>query len=218
MKKLLKSKITTQYQTLCSRGVAGKPKRCVCGNFLILNGKTRYGKQRFLCRTCKTTKVAEPKVITYGNHFNNQIIQLTNEGLGIRSTARVLGIAPSTVIRKILAIAESIEMSKILNGPGDVQVDELHTIVQNKKRAIYVIYPWSQELKEVLSLAVGTRPKNNLRKVVNPLLEADVKSINTDRYSGYKRIVPKKKHTTLILEAVLKIYFWADLNSTTYTN
>lgn len=79
MKKSLKSKIKAPNVTSCSRGVDGKPQRCVCGDFLTLNGRTRYGKQRFLCRRCKTTKVAEPKISDYGDQFNKQIIQLTNE-------------------------------------------------------------------------------------------------------------------------------------------
>ncbi|AEA42437.1 IS1 transposase [Fluviicola taffensis DSM 16823] len=128
--------------------------------------------------------------------FNKQIIQLTNEGLGIRSTARVLGIAPSTVIRKILAIADGIVPPRISNGLERIQVDEVHTFIQNKDREIYIIYSWDQELKRALSLAVGTRSKVNLRSVVNPLLSAEVVSINTDKYSGYKGVVPKKLHTT----------------------
>lgn len=195
MKKLLKSKLKTKNLTSCSRGVDGKQKRCECGHFLILNGKTNYGKQRFLCRTCNTTKVADPKRVTYGNRFNNQIIQLTREGLGIRSTARVLGIAPSTVIRKILVIADGIVPPCILNGLR-IQVDEVHTFIQNKNREIYIIYSWSQELKMALSLTVGTRSKVHLRSVVNPLLSSEIESINTDKYSGYKGVVPKKLHTT----------------------
>ncbi len=165
MKKLLKSKIKTQNRTSCSRGVDEKRKRCKCGDFLIFNGKTNYGKQRFLCRRCKTTKVAEPNISSYGMQFNKQIIQLTNEGLGIRSSARVLGIAPSTVIRKILAIADGIVPPRISNGLERIQVDEVHTFIQNKDREIYIIYSWDQELKRALSLTVGTRSKVNLDSV-----------------------------------------------------
>ncbi len=81
----------------------------------------------------------------------------------------------------MLSIADAIETPEVLKVLGRIQVDELHTIVQNKKREVYVIYSWDNETKSVLSLTIGTRSKANLRKVINPLLEVEAESINTDR-------------------------------------
>lgn len=181
--------------TSCFRSV-GELMSCTdCSNKLIKYGKTKNGKQRYYCCHCLKSQVLKPCKPGYGNKFNKQIVQFTREGLGIRSTARILGIAPSTIIRKILAIADGIVPSCILNGLR-IQVDEMHTFIQNKKREIYIIYSWSRELKRALSLAVGTRSKANLRSVINPLLNSNIESINTDRYSGYRGVVPKKFHTT----------------------
>ena len=44
------------------------------------------------------------------------IIQLTKEGLGIRSTARVLGISTTTLLKRIIAIANSIPQPIISKG------------------------------------------------------------------------------------------------------
>jgi len=162
----------------------------------VKNGKTPGGKQRFLCRACKSSKVIDPQPRSYGNRYDRKIIQLTKEGLGIRSTARILDISPSTVIRKILCIAERIDPPEVPKILGRIQVDELHTFVQNENRKICVIFSWDQSLKRVFSLTVGTRSKVNLRKVINPLLEVTVESINTDGYPGYRGVIPKKKHTT----------------------
>ena len=187
------SKINDESRTRCFRVV---DESLQTGCIWLKNGKTKYGKQRYLCRSCQRSKVDDPKTTDFGVKYNDQIIELTKEGLGIRSTARVLSISPATVIRKILQIAEQIELPKIPERLGRIQVDELHTFVQNKDREVYVIYSWDQESKQALSLAVGTRSKTNLRLVVNPLLVAEIESINTDRYSGYKGVVPKKLHTT----------------------
>ena len=194
---MLNSKINDQISTSCFSVVDNIEKHCECGVALLKNGKTKYGKQRYLCRICNSSKVENPKRISYESSFNQQIVQLKNEGLGIRSTARVLGISPATVIRKILKVASKIDVPKIPEKLGRIQVDEVHTFIQNKDREIYIIYSWDQESKRALSLIVGTRSKVNLRSVINPLLSSEIESINTDRYSGYKGVVPKKIHTTI---------------------
>lgn len=170
---------------------------CKDSSRLSKNGRTKYGSQRFLCRICNKTRVHLAASKGYGDRFNERIVQLTKEGLGIRSTARVLGIAPSTVLNKILSIAVNIQKPEIPSGLKFVQVDEIHTYVQQKKESIYIIYSWSQELRRVLSLAVGRRSRVNLKQVVDPLLRSGAQKINTDRYSGYKGVVPVKTHTTL---------------------
>jgi len=132
MKKLLRSKIKVQISTSCLRVVDGSVRNWDCGNSLVKNGITKYGKQRFLCQECKTTRVTEPKQYGYGNSLNSKIIQLTKEGLGIRSISRVLGISPSTVIRKILKITEGINAPRIPTQLGRIQIDELHTFFENR--------------------------------------------------------------------------------------
>lgn len=238
---MLRSKINTQISTSCFSGVGETGKSSECSGNPIKHGKTKAGKQRYLCRSCGVSFVKNPQPKGYEKQFDLQIVQLKKEGLGVRSTARFLGISPATVIRRILNVSEKIIPPKIPAQPGRIQVDEVHTFIQNKDREIYIIYSWSQDLKRVLSLTVGTRSKVNLRKVIDPLLEAGVQTINTDKYSGYKGVIPKTKHTTfkrknngierqnlnlrthlkrlnrrticfskstLMLEAVLKIYCW----------
>jgi IS1 family transposase/transposase-like protein len=230
------------FHPSCFNSVDGKSTCTKCGNKVVKNGKTAHGNQRYWCRFCQTSKVLFVKQNGFGSIFDKQIVQLTKEGNGIRSTARILTISPATILRKLLRIAQNIEPPKIPVNLKRIQVDELHTIIQNKKREIYVIYSWSQELKRVLTLAIGTRSKNNLRLVVDPLLAANAQTINTDGYSGYIGVVTKNIHTTyktrnngierqnlnlrthlkrlnrrticfskssLILEAILKIYCWS---------
>ena len=193
---MLKTKINDQIRTSCFSGVDKLIKCSECAVSLVRNGLTKAGKQRFLCKSCGSSKVQNPGQNGYKEQYDFQIVRLKIEGLGIRSTARFLGISAATVVRRILIIAENIEIPKIPDKLGRIQVDELHTIIQSKKREIYVIYSWDQDSKRALSLTVGTRSKANLRKVINPLLESEVESINTDMYSGYRGVVPKKKHTT----------------------
>jgi len=75
-------------------------------NSMVKNGKTPYGKQRFICKNCKTSRVENYIYKAYQPNLNQQIIILTKEGLGIRSTARVLKISTTTLLKRIISIAK----------------------------------------------------------------------------------------------------------------
>lgn len=66
---------------------------------IIKNGFTKNRKQQYHCKTCTT------RFIDYYTNkaclptTNNNIIKLTKEGLGIRSTARILQISATTLDR-----------------------------------------------------------------------------------------------------------------------
>ncbi|WP_370514211.1 IS1-like element transposase [Flavobacterium sp. SLB02] len=49
-------------------------------------------------------------------NINQNIIQLTKEGLGIRSTARILNISTTTLLKRIVSIARSISKPIISKG------------------------------------------------------------------------------------------------------
>lgn len=196
MKKSLKQLKLSSTCTSCSAGVEKSINSCGCGGILSKYGFTKQGNQRFICKKCNVSQVLNPKTNGYGNSYNQKIILYTKEGLGIRSIGRILKIAPSTVLRKILVISNTILNPIIPLNLERVQVDELHTFIGNKSKGVYIIYSFSQEVGKVLSMTVGSRSKVNLRSVVSPLLEADVTKINTDGYSGYKGVVPMRIHTT----------------------
>lgn len=77
----------------------------------VKNGKTKSGKQRYICKSCKKTQVESYAYKAYDSNINRQIITLTKEGLGIRSTARVLGISATTLLKRIVSIAQNISRS-----------------------------------------------------------------------------------------------------------
>ena len=67
-------------------------------------GKTRMGKQRYLCRNeaCSTRTF----IMDYDYHgrrpeIKSQIIDMAVNGRGIRDTARVLGISTDTVLSEL---------------------------------------------------------------------------------------------------------------------
>ena len=70
-------------QTMCYRCVGDIQK-------MIKYGKTKSGSQRYICRVCGKTRVGNYVYRAYRNDTNQKIIQLIKQGLGIRSTARIL--------------------------------------------------------------------------------------------------------------------------------
>lgn len=72
-------------------------------------GKTPGGKQRYQCSGCKKTSVLEYDNVACKEEINKKIVLLTKEGLGIRSTARVLKISPTTLLKRLLQISQAIK-------------------------------------------------------------------------------------------------------------
>ena len=73
-------------------------------NELVKFGKTRQGKQRFQCRSVNCegrTFILDHSYPGRSREVKQQIIDMAMNGSGIRDTARVLHISPSTVIKEL---------------------------------------------------------------------------------------------------------------------
>lgn len=84
-------------------------------------------------------------------NINEKIIQLTKEGLGIRSTARILKISATILLKRIVLIAKSINKPLISRGKT-YEVDELCTYIRNKKNYIWLVYALEKNSKMWLVL------------------------------------------------------------------
>jgi len=71
---------------------------------LVKNGKTRQGKQRFMCRAefCQgRTFLLNYAYAGQSRQVKEQIVDMALNGSGIRDTARVLHVSTSTVIKEL---------------------------------------------------------------------------------------------------------------------
>ncbi|MCB9165206.1 MAG: IS1 family transposase [Flavobacteriales bacterium] len=158
------------------------------------NRKGRRGPAQLLqCAECGKYQRALYTRKAYTPGMDARIVQLTREGCGIRSTGRVLGISPSTVIARIKRIAARL-------GPGFIpkgrryEVDELSTYIRNKKNRVWVAYALDRKDKSVVGIRVGKRSKRMLRPLIDTLLLADAKRIHTDGCDIYPTLVPANLH------------------------
>lgn len=171
--------------------------RCVDErNLMVKNGKTRSGKQRYLCKICKSTRVENYTYFAYRSNIDQQIIILTKEGLGIRSTARVLQISTTTLLKRILLIAKSIKQPMIPMGK-EYEVDELCTYVGKKGRRIWLVCALERKNRNIVSFNIGRRTAQTLKKVTDSLHLSQAKKIFTDKLNIYGTLIKKKAHKVI---------------------
>jgi len=88
---------------------------------IIKNGFTKNRKQQFYCKNCNTRSIDYYSNKAYCKNINSSIIQLIKEGVGIRSTARILIISTTTVLKRIVLIAKSIQPKNLTQLPFQTQ-------------------------------------------------------------------------------------------------
>lgn len=105
----------------------------------------KYGKandkQLHYCRTCKTRFAATTGTAFFGLHLSEEaigrIIHHAAEGVGVRATARLLGLDKDTVNRVVLRAGEHCErvLSDLLRSLNlnEAQLDELWAFVKKRK-------------------------------------------------------------------------------------
>lgn len=64
---------------------------------MIKYGKTKSGNQRYICKLYRKTRVKYYTYQAYKTYIDGSTVQLTKEGLGIRSTARILNISTTNL-------------------------------------------------------------------------------------------------------------------------
>jgi len=161
---------------------------------MIKYGKTKSGNQRYICRVCGKTRVENYAYLAYKAEINQNIIQLTKEGLGIRSTARILKISATTLLKRIVFIARNITKPIISRGKT-YEVDELCTYIRHKKNYIWLVYALEKNSKAVVSFNVGKRTNKTLSRVLDTLKLSEAKKIFTDRLKNYWYLLNEETHS-----------------------
>ena len=169
--------------------------RCVGQSEFIKFGKTKEGKQRYQCKNCKRTSVLKYTYSAYKQDFNSKIIQFTKEGLGIRSTARILKISVTTLLKRIILIAENIKRP-ILPFGKKYELDEMRFFIRKKTNPQWLVYALDRETKQIVNFYIGRRNNKTLNAVVKTLLNAKAEKIYTDKLKNYKYLISQTIHTT----------------------
>lgn len=160
---------------------------------IIKNGTTKTKKQQYFCKNCKRRFLDFYTYHAYLPQINSQIILLTKEGLGIRSTARVLKISITTLLKRITTIAKEIKTPTLSYGQT-YEMDEIRFFIRSKKNLNWLVYAIDKKSKQVASFFIGKRTNKTLKAVTKTLENADAKTIYTDGLINYQFIIPQDIH------------------------
>lgn len=165
-----------------------------CNGKCIKNGFQINGSQRYKCTICRKGQQKEYHYNACKASTNKNIIIFTKEGLGIRSTARILKISATTVLKRIVSIARNITQPVISRGEI-YEVDEMCTYIGHKRNFIWLVYALEKKTKTVVSFNVGKRTNKTLSRVVDTLKLSGAKKVFTDRLKNYSYLIDKNLHS-----------------------
>jgi len=180
--------------TSCIKRVGGLPICGYCKGKMLKHGLSSSGKHRYRCRECHKTQVESYTYAAYTADINARIVLFTKEGLGIRSTARVLQISATTVISRILRIASNIERPALIKGK-EYEVDELCTYIKRKSRTIWIVCAMERESRRVVSFSIGPRTNYTLSIVIKTLRLSAATKVFTDRLRNYRYLIHHAVHS-----------------------
>ena len=193
MFKVLKKEKMVKKTTMCIRiSDTGICPYCNTKN-LIKNGFTKNKKQQFYCKSCNKRCIDYYNYNACKGNTNAKITQFIKEGLGIRSIARVLQNATTTVLKRIITIAKKIQ-NPIFFKNKSYEVDEMRCYLKRKDKPIWIVYAMERKTKRVVSFSLGRRTKRTIQYVTNSLLLATPKAIYTDGLVHYKSLINKVIH------------------------
>lgn len=165
-----------------------------CNGKCIKNGFQINGSQRYKCTICRKGQQKKYNYNACKASTNKNIIIFTKEGLGIRSTARILKISTTTVLKRIVSIAGNIHQPVISRGKI-YEVDEMCTYIRHKRNFIWLVYALEKKSKTVVSFNVGKRTNKTLSRVVDTLKLSGAKKVFTDRLKNYRYLIDESLHS-----------------------
>lgn len=158
------------------------------------DGFQTNGNQRYKCKKCGRKQQRKYIYNAYDPSLDKSIVIFTKEGVGIRSTARILKISPTTLLSRIIAIGQTIQQP-VISKKQIYEVDEIKCFLKRKENHIWIVYALNRKTKEIVSFNIGSRTNATLGTVTKTLALSDAKKIYTDRWRGYRSLISKKIHS-----------------------
>ena len=193
-------------------GQSGKDNIIRHGFFGLKRGKRR----RYRCKTCgqsfcSTTGTVYHRIHRSRNTFD-EVCSLSVEGLSKSAIARVKRLSWNTVSRWLERAAQAAEQFNERRLRGfvlqELQLDEIRTFLDRKKRPIWiitVIEVWSRLWP---SCVLGRRSYRNIRRLLRDLLIksefVDSILITTDGFAPYEWVIRRMFGPTCIYGQVIK--------------
>lgn len=160
----------------------------------IKNEFQSNGNQHYKCCVCQKRQQINYRNDAYKRDINKEIILFIKEGLEIRSTARILKILTTTLLKSIVSIAKTISQP-IISRARTYEVDEMYIYIIHKRNFIWLVYALEKDSKNIVSFNVGKRTNKTLSRVLETLKLSEAKKIFTDRLKNYRYLIDQKLHS-----------------------
>ncbi len=192
-------------QTGSSQVVQASENTCPrCGGCHIKkNGTTLQGKQRYRCKICsKTFKICSKTFLFALSYSYRAYIPLVRElivpmalnGSGIRDTARVLSLSPTTVLGVLRKAAEQITEPHVPWRIKDLELDEQWSFVDEKKQQRWLWYGLNRRTGRIAAYVIGRRTDRSCRQLCRKLSHCRVQNFYTDDWPSYAKCLDAERH------------------------
>jgi insertion element IS1 protein InsB len=168
-----------------------------CNGLCIKKGKYKAS-QKYQCKDCNKHQRAVYCYRKYDSDTDQQVTLLSNEGMGISSISRVLGIPKTSVQRRINHASSKVIAPENNEQGQEYEMDELLTFIGRNHYSCYtyIIYAINRVTRKVIDYVIGKRTKENIRKLTNKLLKLWPKRIYTDKLNIFESLIPAAIHRT----------------------
>jgi IS1 family transposase/transposase-like protein len=160
---------------------------------VVKNGIKKNGRQNYRCRSCK--KQFQHEYLYWGSKIDNKrmTINMLLNGNGIRDIARLLHISTGSIIRTLLSLS-AIQLQPSQRYYHQVQVDELYSFVQSKRKKVWILYAYCAQTDEILAVTAGKRNKKTLKDLLKRLQNLTINFWCTDAWRVFKEVFHPQEH------------------------
>lgn len=163
-----------------------------CGHECKKDGHQANGTQRYECKHCHRKQQEGYKYNAYSPDLDRNIVLYTKEGVGVRSTSRILKISPTTLLRHIILIAKRISHPPIVKR-------HIYKKFRSPERQAYMdCLRYRPHIERGRKFQLGARTNTTLSVVTETLHFAEAKRIYTDKLRNYKSLINKSIHRTTL--------------------
>ncbi len=170
--------------------------RCnYCKGMCIKKGK--YGiTQKYQCKACKKYQRAVYCYCRYDKDAEDQVRLLNNEGVGIASIGRILGMPRTSVLMVLSRAAAKTAEPDEREHSQEYEIDEVHTYIGKKASPCYITYAINRLTRTVIDFVIGARTKENIGRLIDKLMLLAPKRIYTDKLNIFPLLIPAAIHRT----------------------
>lgn len=178
---------------------------------IVKRGKTSNSKQRYECRNkaCgHTTFILDYSYLGCLPEIKDRILDMAVNASGVRDTARVLGIATSTVLSTLRSLENNLESvnkkaldkmdcqncKALIVKVEDAEIDEMWSFVGKKSNQRWLWHAIDHTTGKILAYVFGRRKDEVFKKLRNLLAPFGIKKFFTDNWGSYERHLPSGKH------------------------